>query len=91
MWIETKNNCLLGISYAVTPHGGVWIETLGEYAGKAVTASLPTGECGLKRETVDDNVLRYSVTPHGGVWIETATIRRLSLRRVRHSPRGSVD
>ena len=55
--------------YIVTPHVGVWIETIIRVSYGKVT----------------------NVTPHVGVWIETHLSPVKRLKRVSHSPCGSVD
>ena len=60
----------------VTPHTGVWIETLIELKGKLKLMSRPTRACGLKQQphiTFSDST---TVTPHTGVWIETPYLQR---------------
>ena len=60
-----------GINKEVTPHVGVWIETLTIYGSKKI--SLVTPHVGVWIETLIQtiSVQPILVTPHVGVWIET--------------------
>ena len=59
-----------GIKCIVTPHAGVWIETVSAFFVLLLALSLPTRECGLKHAP-QVPLSNDSVTPHAGVWIET--------------------
>ena len=57
---------------SVTPHTGVWIETLTLCnVGKRNLVSRPTRACGLKHLVCRLTSHLSQVTPHTGVWIET--------------------
>ena len=76
MWIETPESQETLYLTEVTPHAGVWIETVPtELYGLAVASSLPTRECGLK-PCFTKLMLPNDVTPHAGVWIETEQNRQ---------------
>ena len=55
----------------VTPHAGVWIETMIYSMADGVNLSLPMRECGLKHKFIYGRFFVGRVTPHAGVWIET--------------------
>ena len=52
VWIETVHADAMLWPEAVTPYVGVWIETYILSALRNRPASLPTWECGLKRQSV---------------------------------------
>ena len=58
----------------VTPHVGVWIETVNSVTLFRAYVSLPMWECGLKLPLAAMAELSR-VTPHVGVWIETGFLR----------------
>ena len=57
----------------VTPHVGVWIETVQLCWKTALRLSLPMWECGLKLVLCLNTINLSFVTPHVGVWIETSS------------------
>ena len=48
VWTETPNALHIERNAMVTPHVGVWIETLSGIAHTDTNVSLPMWECGLK-------------------------------------------
>ena len=85
VWVERLGGLV------VTPHVGVWIETL--LYRFFLWQNQVTPHVGVWIETVLVTFASsdFYVTPHVGVWIETETrdIVRGSVEG--HSPRGSVD
>ena len=75
----------------VTPHVGVWIETI--KMRRTSRHILVTPHVGVWIETFSNllNFTPYFVTPHVGVWIETLLASLVGYRLRRHSPCGSVD
>ena len=71
MWIETDCANMFTLNKLVTPHTGVWIETLVVCHICNVVMSRPTRACGLKQAYIKSAKERERVTPHTGVWIET--------------------
>ena len=47
--LKQNENATMGDIIKVTPHVGVWIETILSYAHILSIKSLPTWECGLKQ------------------------------------------
>ena len=58
------------LSTIVTPHAGVWIETVYLMSNNKINESRPMRACGLK-QTTQKYCFVDKVTPHAGVWIET--------------------
>ena len=82
---------VINTSRDVTPHTGVWIETL-ILATRALSCSV-TPHTGVWIETIiyynsDDT---KTVTPHTGVWIETPNWLTYGENIPRHPPYGGVD
>ena len=67
MWIETGNILLLFSTILVTPHAGVWIETIIAFFIAYGIASLPMRECGLKLAYVAHELEKISHSPCGSV------------------------
>ena len=68
----------------VTPHVGVWIETLRHVQGFPLLGVTP--HVGVWIETFDNYNMQFwqVVTPHVGVWIETDDFRLSDLVRASH-------
>ena len=62
----------------VTPHAGVWIETLHRHQRHQPMSSRPTRACGLKQANNLVIMRNNLVTPHAGVWIETRPVYRFA-------------
>ena len=58
----------------VTPHAGVWIETLSDNNLYDFDAVTPHAGVWIETEAKCDKIKIYAVTPHAGVWIETFDI-----------------
>ena len=84
------SNCIYNFKN-VTPHAGVWIETISFGIMLAIFAVTP--HAGVWIETVSHVSIDRSlkVTPHAGVWIETQLDKSFYIFGISHSPCGSVD
>ncbi|KNY27424.1 hypothetical protein Bccel_2695 [Pseudobacteroides cellulosolvens ATCC 35603 = DSM 2933] len=73
----------------VTPHAGVWIETLSNHHPAYSIAVTP--HAGVWIETTGDMVVNEDrrVTPHAGVWIETKWVGR-KYKRSKVTPHAGV-
>ena len=75
----------------VTPHVGVWIETLWSGRNRYIPAVTP--HVGVWIETAYGEVYmrQRAVTPHVGVWIETEATLRKSFADSSHTSCRCVD
>ncbi len=81
----------MNFNFTVTPHAGVWIETLGVIPDCEEAQSHLTQVCGLKPDTLYSPPEGICVTPHAGVWIETANSKRGWQKLHSHTSRRCVD
>ena len=65
-----------GINKEVTPHVGVWIETLTIYGSKKISLVTPHVGVWIETLTIYGSKKISLVTPHVGVWIETCPAHR---------------
>ena len=81
---------LLPPSTQVTPHVGVWIETV-DYSG--IAQGLGHTSCRCVDWNLTVNVRRYTrlVTPHVGVWIETSVASNKGQANAGHTSCRCVD
>ena len=75
----------------VTPHTGVWIETIFPTPAYALTQVTPHTGVWIETLLVDPIEEIIKVTPHTGVWIETFVISVKLSRKLCHAPHGRVD
>ncbi len=75
----------------VTPHAGVWIETLFYYVSTCYNTSLPMRECGLKRIQTELLFPIKQSLPMRECGLKQMIGKQMDTEIASHSPCGSVD